>query len=442
MVKILRERTLRRKLGYTLMVVLVAAGLSQIPVIGINSAYLSAFFSRTGITGFMDALSGGSLSRLSAGTFGITSYITASIIIQLLTVAFPSLEKMRKDGEQGRRRFERAEFILSMAVTVLGATALAIGFGKRGLFRGTSPVWPVIAVAEWTAVSFVIVKLALSVEKKGIGNGPTLILGMNILGRIPSQVISYFLLETSRAKPSAYIPRVAGTAAGAFLVVLIATYMQQGVLRVRIRQSRKKSSALSSDGYIPVPAGIASVLPVIYASTLFSMPQIIVSISGRTPKGALKTVIGAMTSTNWYQPKDWTHIAGLAAYILLMIAFGYFSTMLSFSPDEIADTMRKNGDVIPGVNPGEETAAFLDRRRKVMTGLNLAFLILITIVPEAVATATGNGQLSFAGTSLIIVISMLEDEYRRLRAETIHGSRKFDLFPTEVKKKAGKEAHA
>ena len=211
MVKILRERTLRRKLGYTLMVVLVAAGLSQIPVIGINSAYLSAFFSRTGITGFMDALSGGSLSRLSAGTFGITSYITASIIIQLLTVAFPSLEKMRKDGEQGRRRFERAEFILSMAVTVLGATALAIGFGKRGLFRGTSPVWPVIAVTEWTAVSFVIVKLALSVEKKGIGNGPTLILGMNILGRIPSQVVSYFLLVTSGAKPSAYIPRVSSS---------------------------------------------------------------------------------------------------------------------------------------------------------------------------------------------------------------------------------------
>ena len=184
---------------------------------------------------------------------------------------------------------------------------------------------------------------------------------MNILGRIPSQVISYFLLVTSGAKPSAYIPRVAGTAAGAFLVVLIATYMQQGVLRVRIRQSRKKSSALSSDGYIPVPAGIANVLPVIYASTLFSMPQIIVSISGRTPKGALKTVIGAMTSTNWYQPKDWTHIAGLAAYILLMIAFGYFSTMLSFSPDEIADTMRKNGDVTPGVHPAEATAALPDR---------------------------------------------------------------------------------
>ena len=125
-----------------------------------------------------------------------------------------------------------------------------------------------------------------------------------------------------------------------------------------------------------------------------------------------------------------------------MIAFGYFSTMLSFSPDEIADTMRKNGDVIPGVNPGEETAAFLDRRRKVMTGLNLAFLILITIIPEAIASATGNGQLSFAGTSLIIVISMLEDEYRRLRAETIHGSRKFDLFPSEGRKKAGKEADA
>lgn len=435
----LKEKRTAKKFGYTVLTVIVAMTLAQIPVMGINKTYMSLFFSKTNILGFMDALSGGSMSKMSVGGFGITSYITASIIVQLLTVVFPKLEKMRTDGESGRRKFEKAEFIFAMIITLLSSVLVSIGFGNNGLFVKYTPLNVAIAVAEWMIGSFIIVYMAVKVEDYGIGNGPTLVLGCNILSRLPSNVISYvrqYVLVKNAWKGVLY---GGGLVLAAVIVFTVAIYLQKGIINIPIKISRKKASVVNRDGHIPVSVNIANVLPVIYASTLISFPLVIVTFAGVTPKGNLKTFTQALSSSNWYAPKNWTHVVGLIVYLLLIVLFSYYSTMLTFSPEEIADNMKKSGDVIPGINPGKDTAKYLLKRRRVVTTVSIFFLLTVVVLPDAVGVWLGISNFTFMGTSLIIIISMMFDTYRRMRAATIHNEKSFRMFDYDDKKKTDKK---
>lgn len=433
--KIIKDRRLRNRLLYTLFVIAVCTAIAQIPVYGISSTYMSAIFSKTSVTGFMNAMSGGALGRMSMGGFGITSYITASIIIQLATVIFPSLETLRRDGERGKRIFEKVEFWLSMAITLFGGILVAVGFGRNGLFTTYDLLTVIIAVVQWMIGAYIIIKLAVAVEDHGIGNGPTLILGFNILSGIPSSVISFFQSSILTHKGMKLYGAIGIFAVAMIVIFLLAVYLQTGMDNIPLKVSGKKASVISADGRIPVSVNIANVLPVIYASTLAGLPYIIVTLMGVKQKGAVKTLVDMTTSTNWYAPTKWTHVAGLIIYLLLFVWFAYYSADLAFSAEEIADTMRKNGDVIPGVEPGDATIRYLKKRKNVMTFLNIIFLLLIVTLPDAVCTWLNISSLSFVGTSLIIVISMIYDEHLRLRAACISSSRKFDLFPKEKKEK-------
>ena len=441
--KILKDRRLRRRLLYTLLVVAVSTAIAQIPVYGISSTYMSAIFSKTSITGFMNTLSGGALGKMSMGGFGITSYITASIVIQLLTVIFPSLETLRKDGERGKKIFEKAEFWLSMIITLLGSIAVAVGFGKSGLFIHYSLLNVVAAVVQWMIGAYIIIKLALGVEDHGIGNGPTLILGFNILSGIPSSFTSFVEANIVPLKGVKQAGGIAILAVALLVVFILAVYLQTGMDNIPLKVSGKKASVISADGRVPVSVNVANVLPVIYASTLASLPYIIVTMLGVKQKGAVKTLVDMTTASNWYAPTKWTHVAGLVIYLALFVWFAYYSADLAFSADEIADTMRKNGDVIPGVEPGKATVKYLSKRKNVMTFINIIFLLLIVTLPDAICTWLKVSSMSFVGTSLIIVISMIYDERLRLRAALLPKSRKYALFPaTKHGKKKGKKKKA
>jgi preprotein translocase subunit SecY len=427
-VNALKEKRTAKKLGYTVLTVLVAMTLAQIPVIGISKTYMSLFFSKTNILGFMDALSGGSMSKMSVGGFGITSYITASIIIQLLSVIFPKLEKARTDGESGRKKFEKAEFIMAMIIALVSSILVSIGFGNSGLFVSFTPASVAVAVAEWMIGAFIIIYMAVKVEDYGIGNGPTLVLGCNILSRLPSNVISYFRQYVLVKNAGKGILYGCGLALAAVAVFTVAVYLQKGIINIPIKITRKKASVVNSDGHIPVSVNIANVLPVIYASTLISFPLVIITFAGITPKGNLKTFTDALSSANWYAPKNWTHVVGLVVYLLFIILFSYYSTMLTFSPEEIADNMKKSGDVIPGVNPGKDTISYLLKRRRTVTTVSIAFLLAIVVLPDAIGVWLGISNFTFMGTSLIIVISMISDTYLRMKAATIHNEKSFRMF--------------
>jgi preprotein translocase subunit SecY len=421
------EKKLRHKIFFTLIVLIICSALTHVPVYGLNSEFLSELFANASILSFMDSMTGGSLSSLSMAGFGISSYITATIVIQLLSVAFPSIERVRRDGEHGRKAIERVEFILAMCLTVLSGTVLSISFGGNGLFKEFTPFYVALAIVSWFVGSFIVIFLAKQVEEKGIGNGITLVLGCNILARMPSSIANFCnSYVTGKNWNSVLI--LAGLIGGIAFVYLVAIYLQCGVLNVTIKQTRKSASIVNSDGVIPISVNISSVLPVIYASTILSIPTIILMFVEVDDDSIISKVASVFNSSNWYNPTEWYQVLGFVLYLVLLVTFSYFASMLAFSADEIADGMKKNGDVIPGVNPGADTVAFLHRRRKVMATINVVFLLVIATLPDFVCAKLNITSFNFLGTSLIIVISMLFDTAMRLRAASIHNDKKYAFF--------------
>lgn len=427
-INLMKEKDLRKRAFFTLFVLAAASALTQIPIYGINKIYMQALFEKASVFTFIDSMSGGSLSNMSVAGFGITSYITASIVIQLMSVVFPKIEKVRRDGEQGRRLMEKATCILAVVITLVSGTMLAVSFGKNGLFYNYTPLNVVIAVACWLAGSIIIVYLGSKVETYGIGNGFTLILGFNILSRIPYNIQQYYRSDVEGKDAFTASVYIIGLIAALFFLYLITVYLQAGVLNIPVKQMKKKASAVNTDGCIPISANIANVLPVIYASSLVTFPSLIIALFGLKIGNTGAEVLSVLNSSNWYNPSHWYHILGLLLYIVLIVAFGFFGSSLSFSADEIADGMKKNGNVIPGVNPGADTVRFLEKRRKVMSVVNVGFLLVIAIVPDFVCSLLGITTFTFLGTSLIIIVNMLFDTALRIRAVSLHKDKRFHLF--------------
>lgn len=428
MFNLMKEKELRKRVYFTLFVLAVASALTQIPIYGVNPTYMKSLFEKASVLTFIDSLSGGSLSNISMAGFGITSYITASIVIQLLSVCFPKIEKIRKDGEQGRKLMEKITCVLAIIITVVSGTLLAISFGKNGLFVEYTPMYVIFAILCWLFGSIIIVYLGSRVEQYGIGNGFTLILGFNILSRIPYNIQRYYYANVEGKSAALMAAYIGGLAIALFVLYLITVYLQSGVLRIPLKQTKKKASSMNTDGYIPISANIANVLPVIYASSLVTFPSLIVALFGIRAGKTWTEVLSSLNASNWYNPSHWYHVAGFALYVLLIIAFGFFGSSLTFSSDEIADSMKKNGNVIPGVNPGADTVKFLERRRRVMSVINVVFLLVIAIVPDFVCSLLGITSFTFLGTSLIIIVNMLSDTALRARAASLHNDRQFQLF--------------
>ena len=427
-INIFKEKKLRMKLLFTVMVVAIAELLTNIPVYGVNKDYLKAVFSSTDILGFMDGVSGGSMTTLSMGTFGVTSYITASIIIQLLGVLIPKLEELRRDGEYGRKRFEKAEYILSFIIACASSFTLAVGFGKQGLLVEYTPKYVIAAIAGWIVGAVIIIVLGKKVEDYGIGNGISIILAFNIISRIPKNIHSYIEDTVKGASTKNAAAYIIGLILMLFVFYLITVYLQCGSINVPIKQARKSASAINSDGIVPVSVNIANVLPVIYAASLVSLPNMVVSLTGIKTNTTADKILSVFVSSNWYYPKHWYHILGLVLYLVLLVSLSLFSSGMTFSADEIADSMKKNGNVMQGVNPGKDTIAYFDRRRKIMAVVNVLFLIIVVTLPDLICSRLGITQFSFLGTSLIIIISMLFDTALRFQGASIHNDKHNEMI--------------
>lgn len=426
---LLKEKRLRKKLYFTVAILLICSAMTAIPVYGINVTYLDMLFGNSSMFTFLDALSGGAMARLSISGFGVSAYITASIVLQVISLMFPQIERIRKEGESGRKYMERVQLILAMAFTLVGSISLAIMCQRGNIFVHNNLASIVIAVCSWMVGAFLTIYLAQKINDYGIGNGITLLLGINILSRFPSSVVMFWKNHVmNAANTTAAVLYAFGLTLGVLLFYLITVYLERGMLRIPLVQSKKQSLILNTNGYVPMPVNIASVLPVVYASSLLALPNMFVSIFGIETEGIVSKLLATLDSTNWYTFERWYYPAGLVIYILLIIFFGFVSSRMSFSAEELADNMKKNGDVIANVKPGEETIRFFEKRRMVLTALNILFLLVIVILPELICSLLGIGGFSFIGTSLIIVIVMLTDTSMKLRAESIHNSRRHRLL--------------
>ena len=407
-----QDKTNIKKVGYTIFVILACLTLSHIPVWGLSSDTLSQLF-KVPILSFTDVLAGGALSKLAIGGFGVTSLIMAGIVIQLLALIAPKIEKLHGQGEMGRRFFDRLTLILAMLFT-LGFSIATVWFSVAAYGFG---VYIAVPMIEWMIGSFIIVKLAQSVHDFGIGNGSTLILAANIAQRIPAEIIARF----SQSSENAWIVCMM-----LLCVILVSVYYQYARIDIEVQQTRKAVSVMNAEGRVSIPMAMSSVMPLIYASGFIAIPSLI-GMFVHDESGRLGVIINAFQGANMYNPVTPEQRAGLGFFIFLVVFFSHYASCMSFSSGEVVNRMMIRGDVIKGV-PVSEMVPYLEKRRKKLAWISSIFMVIIAVVPDMVALKCGVTTFSFMGTSLIILMAAFMDVKIRLTGMMQSYNKKYKLF--------------
>ncbi len=407
-----QDKTNIKKIGYTIFVILACLTLSHIPVWGLSSDTLSQLF-KVPILSFTDVLAGGALSKLAIGGFGVTSLIMAGIVIQLLALIAPKIEKLHGQGEMGRRFFDRLTLILAMLFTLgfsiatVWSSVAAYGFG----------VYIAVPMIEWMVGSFIIVKLAQSVHDFGIGNGSTLILAANIAQRIPAEIVA----RVNTPSDNVWVVCVM-----LLCVILVSVYYQYARIDIEVQQTRKAVSVMNAEGRVSIPMAMSSVMPIIYASGFIAIPSLI-GMFVHDESGRLGVIINAFQGANMYNPVTPEQRAGLGFFIFLVVFFSHYASCMSFSSGEVVNRMMIRGDVIKGV-PVSEMVPYLEKRRKKLAWISSIFMVIIAVVPDMVALKCGVTIFSFMGTSLIILMAAFMDVKIRLTGMMQSYNKKYKLF--------------
>lgn len=407
-----QDKTNIKKIGYTIFVILACLTLSHIPVWGLSSDTLSQLF-KVPILSFTDVLAGGALSKLAIGGFGVTSLIMSGIVIQLLALIAPKIEKLHGQGEMGRRFFDRLTLILAMLFTLgfsiatVWSSVAAYGFG----------IYIAVPMIEWMMGSFIIVKLAQSVHDFGIGNGSTLILAANIAQRIPAEIIA----RSYQPSDNVWIVCVM-----LLCVILVSVYYQYARIDIEVQQTRKAVSVMNAEGRVSILMAMSSVLPLIYASGFIAIPSLI-GMFVHDESGRLGVIINAFQGANMYNPVTPEQWAGLGFFIFLVVFFSLYASRMSFSSGEVVNRMMIRGDVIKGV-PVSEMVPYLEKRRKKLAWISSIFMVIIAVVPDMVALKCGVTTFSFMGTSLIILMAAFMDVKIRLTGMMQSYNKKYKLF--------------
>ena len=412
--KAFKVKEVRERLLYTFMMLIVIRIGSCLPIPGVDASFLKEFFTnlQNSGMGFVNAITGGSFSNMSLFALSITPYITSSIIMQLMTIAIPKLEEMQKEGEDGREKIAEYTRYLTVALALFQSSAMAIGFGKQGLlYEDAQNVWGYMTViAAMTAGSALLMWIGERITEKGVGNGISIVLLINIVSSLPQDVM--MLYERFMAGKSV---AVATVAAIIVLAVVVATVVFVLVLngaerRIPVQYSKKMQGRRMIGGqssHIPLKVNTAGVIPVIFASSIMSMPVMIAQFFNVDYSTFGGKILMALSSANWFRPEMPVYSVGLLIYIVLVVLFAYFYTSITFNPLEVANNMKKSGGFIPGVRPGKPTSDFLNNILNYIVFIGATGLVIVCIVPIIASGLFNVGSLSFGGTSLIIIAGVI-----------------------------------
>lgn len=412
--KAFKVKEVRERLLYTFMMLIVIRIGSCLPIPGVDASFLREFFTnlQNSGMGFVNAITGGSFSNMSLFALSITPYITSSIIMQLMTIAIPKLEEMQKEGEDGRKKIAEYTRYLTVALALFQSSAMAIGFGKQGLlYEDAQNVWGYMTViAAMTAGSALLMWIGERITEKGVGNGISIVLLINIVSSLPQDVL--MLYERFMAGKSV---AVATVAAIIVLAVVVATVVFVLVLngaerRIPVQYSKKMQGRRMIGGqssHIPLKVNTAGVIPVIFASSIMSMPVMIAQFFNVDYSTFGGKILMALSSANWFRPEMPVYSVGLLIYIVLVVLFAYFYTSITFNPLEVANNMKKSGGFIPGVRPGKPTSDFLNNILNYIVFIGATGLVIVCNVPIIASGLFNVGSLSFGGTSLIIIAGVI-----------------------------------
>ncbi len=402
-----RVPDIRKKLAFTAAMLAIYRFGAHVPAPGVDPQALdrlSASFGSNGALGLLNLVSGGSLQRFAIFALGVMPYITASIILQLMTVVVPSLEKLRKEGEVGQQKITQYTRYLTVAL----AFAQSIGFvfvvkssaaGGDQILKNFSFGSVFVVVTTLTAGCVLIMWLGELITQRGIGNGISLMIFASIASRLPSGIQSWW--ESGDQVFKVMMPFIC------IGVITAVVYIQEGQRRIPVQYAKRVVGRRMTGGgstYLPLRVNMAGVIPVIFAASIMAFPP----------------TLGQISSSGWardvgafFQQQGAPYIIGETVFIIL---FTYFYTAVTFNPVEQADNLKKYGGFIPGVRPGRPTAEYLDRILARLTLPGAFYLAAVAALPTLILAQTST-RLAFGGTSLLIVVGVALDTMKQLEAQ-------------------------
>ena len=412
---------IRKKLLYTFMMLIVIRIGSQLPTPGVDPTFIQQFFAANTGEAFnlFNAFTGGSFEQMSVFALSITPYITSSIIMQLLTIAIPKLEEMHKDGEEGRKKIAAMSRYLTVGLALIQSVAMAVGFGRQGLLIEYNFVNAAIVVLTLTAGSAFLMWIGERITENGVGNGISIVLVINIISSIPSDFVNLYT-QFIKGKSLAMGALAAVIILAIVLVVVVfVIILQDGERRIAVQYSQKIQGRKTYGGQsstIPLKVNTAGVIPVIFASSLLQFPIIIASFLGKgNGTGIGSEILKGMNQSNWCNPQQIQYSWGLLVYIVLTVFFAYFYTSITFNPMEVANNLKKSGGFVPGIRPGKPTVEYLTKILNYIIFIGACGLIIIQLIP-IIANGCFGASVSFGGTSLIIIASVILETIKQIES--------------------------
>jgi preprotein translocase subunit SecY len=397
---------LRRKIVFTLAMIFIFRLGAHIPVPGVNSSVFADLVNSNALFGFFDVISGGSFKRFSIFAMSITPYINASIIMQLLTVVIPTLERLAKEGEEGRKKITQYTRYLTVVLAFIQGLGTSVAL-KSALITPSVLNYLMVALTI-TAGTTLLMWIGEQITEKGIGNGISLIIFAGIVSRLPSAMVSiveYLRVGTINVFSVILLLVIAGIVIAAIVIV------QQGQRRIPVQYAKRVVGRRVYGGqstHLPLRVNQAGVIPIIFASSILMFPEQIA-----------RWFTGSMVA-DWYLAVfSWGKPLNALFYALLIIGFTYFYTAVIMNPVDVSDNIKKHGGFIPGIRPGRPTAEYISRVMSRITLAGAVFLALIAILPNFVMVATRIPNISFGGTALLIAVGVALDTMKQVESHML-----------------------
>ena len=421
----LKTPDVRKRLLYTLILIVLFRLGCYITVPGVNMITLNnSMSSSNGIAGFIDIISGGAFSRFSVFAMSVSPYITASIVVQLLTMIIPSLERISKEGgEEGRKIMNRWTKIITIILALVEAIGIYLSYRKVGIFINEGWLTGILVVSSLVAGTSLLMWLGEQITSKGIGNGISMIIFIGIISGLPGAVTTIWnLIVTSSGFSTIGLITAIGIIIGAIILVSGVVFVQQAERRVPVQYSKKvvgRKMVGAQSTFIPLKLAMAGVMPVIFASSFMTFPAMIISMFADVENlsgfwsGVYKFSIATSSSS-----VGWGYsLANAIVYLLLIVAFTFFYTYATFNPAEVSNNIKKNGGFIPGIRAGKPTTEYLSSIITKLTVFGGLFLAIIAIVPMLLRFTSLN--VSFGGTSILIVVGVALETVQQLESQLV-----------------------
>ena len=419
----LKVKEVRNGLLFTLFILVVIRFGCLIPVPGLNTEAVKEYLESAlgDSNSFLNSFTGGSFTQMSIFALNVTPYITSSIIIQLLTIAIPALEEMQRDGEDGRKKITAITRYVTILLAVIESLGLVIGFDRGHYLTITGPLGFLLVILTLTTGSTFVMWLGERITDYGVGNGISIILLINIVSRMPSDFYDLYL-KFVRGKDIVNMT-IAVVIILAVVVVTVAlvVLLQDGERKIPVQYAQKVQGRRSVGGrgsHIPLKVNTSGVIPIIFASSLLSVPAVVVNLFNIKTNSTWAKIMQGMNSNYWFNKAyPWASI-GLVVYILLVFFFAYFYTSVTFNPMEVANNMKKGGGFIPGIRPGKPTQDYLNKILNYIVFIGAVGLIIVAIIPIFFNGMFG-ANVSFGGTSLIIIVGVIIETIKQIESKMI-----------------------